>query len=92
MKYSQVYRFQAMKILDAAQEDGDSWAVVIVNHFLAALPCDDNLVASYACQLQDEAKSPLVRTLASELGKATLQGDDFYRIMAEAEAAERLAA
>ena len=92
MKPSEVYRFQALRIRREALAAKDSRAITIINHLLEALPCADNLVSSYAYQLRTEAKSPLVRTLAHELGKATLQGDAFYNIMAEAEAAERLAA
>ncbi len=95
MKTSQVYMYQAQRIRQEALAAGDSRAVTIVNFLLNDLQRGRNAdieVSGYARQLLDEARSPLVQTMAYALGEITLQGDAFYSVMAEAEAEAEAAA
>jgi len=89
MKLSEIFRYQAERIIEAAQAARDARAVDITERLLSALPCSENLVASYAAQIQRECRAQAVGVLAEELASATIPGDARYRLedMAMASAA-----
>lgn len=75
MLASQTYRFQAQRIIEAAKAANDEWSVIRAQHLLNAIPCSDNLVASYARQISDETTCQVVAALADDLAKATVSID-----------------
>ena len=84
-----VYKFQALRVLAAAQAAGDKRAETFTRFLLEDLQRGRNsdiAVASYARQISDETTSPEVQRLADDLAACTLGGDVWLRITHEMEA------